>query len=386
LKKNGQYADRHNLYIQIRNDGARKSWIYRYWSGDKYKIIGLGSFSILSLSDARVMAHDLSMQRVKGVDPYQLRREQKAKPVEVLTFKDAAEQFIEERRHNWSVGHYDQWAQTLRDFASPVIGKLNVAEVGTQEVCKILDPIWKTRPKSADRIRSRIEQVLNFAEVGGHRQGDNPASWKRLKYRYPDPGKSQKSLNEVNGKSDHLVALPYSDLPALMRELRGIDSFASRALQFALLNASRISEVLGMTWEEIDLGQRLWTVPPARMKNKRVHRIGLSHPSRDILFRQKAVCSSKLVFPGDNADGQLCKSTILKLMRRLRGKGVTVHGSCRASFKSWALDHTEFEQQVVEACLSHYPSDNGTEGSYIRTDLFHKRSAALEAWSKYLST
>jgi integrase len=362
LNKDGLYADVHNLYIQVRNNGVWKSWIYRYYADGKFKVIWLGSFSTLTLSDAREMAYDLNRQRAKKIDPYDQRKAEKAKPkVEIITFAKAAEDFIAERSAPWSKSHRDQWQQSLRDHAKG-INKMSVADIAVKDVTRVLDQLWKDKPKTANRLRARIEAVLDWAKVRGFRDGENPARWELLKYVYSDPTEAQKAVNETNGKANNLPALPYAEISDFMASLRQLNSHAATALEFTILNASRISETLGLLWTEVDFAKRLVTIPPERMKNGREHRIPLSHLACDILFKQRAISSSKYCFPGESGAGMLNRTTVLKTLQRIRDD-VTVHGF-RATFKTWASESTQFPREIIEAAMSHYINVGTAEGAY----------------------
>ena len=124
---------------------------------------------------------------------------------------------------------------------------------------RALDPIWKTKPETASRLRGRIEAILGWASVRGYRQGENPARWKgHLDQLLPARGKVR--------AVEHHSAPPYAEIGAFMADLRSREAVAARALEFLILNASRTSEVLLARWAEIDFGDQIWTIPAERMK------------------------------------------------------------------------------------------------------------------------
>jgi integrase len=136
---------------------------------------------------------------------------------------------------------------------------LNVGAIDGPTVIKFLTPIWKQTPETGSRLRGRIEKILDWAVVHQFRQGPNPAAWGgNLEHVF--------SAKRNNGESGHHKAMPVSELPPFMARLREKESASAKALEVLILTAARTSEVLGMTWGEIDFDKKLWTVPAARMK------------------------------------------------------------------------------------------------------------------------
>src|SRR5262249_47905132 len=151
-------------------------------------------------------------------------------------------------------------------YAFPVLGSLPVAAIDTPLVLRALKPIWSTIPESASRIRGRIKNVLGWATVHHYRSGDNPARWNGL---------LERALPAVV-KGDHHAALPYSEVPAFMTELRQQTSVPAKCLEFVVLTAARLGEAQKATWDEIDLDNRMWIIPGARMKGGKEHRVPLN--------------------------------------------------------------------------------------------------------------
>jgi integrase len=136
-------------------------------------------------------------------------------------------------------------------------------------------------PVTADRVRNRIEAILNWGTANGYRKGENPARWDgHLSELFP----SAKKVAKVQ----HHAAMPYDELPTFMRHLEANDSVVSRAIEFVVLTATRSGDVRGAQWREIDLKQRLWTIPDNRNKSGRVHRIPLSSRALAVLNRLHA--------------------------------------------------------------------------------------------------
>src|SRR5262249_10924324 len=157
-----------------------------------------------------------------------------------LTFKDVAGMYLAGHAETWkSVKHRQQWKNSLATYAYPILGDLAVADITTAHIIKVLEGIWKVKPETASRVRSRIEAVLGYATVRDLRVGDNPARWRHhLQGLLPAKGKVR--------KVKHHAALPYSEMAQFMSELRARDSLSARALEFTILTAARTGETTGV--------------------------------------------------------------------------------------------------------------------------------------------
>jgi integrase len=241
---------------------------------------------------------------------------------------------------------------------------------------KAVEPIWRRAQTTGDRTRQRIEVVLDWAAVRGVRSGDNPARWK---------GHLQHVLRDSH-KVRHHEAMPYDALPAFMDELRARPGVTARALEFLVLCASRSGEVLGARWDEIDLDQKTWTVPPERLKTgkkqpDKPHVVPLSSCALKILAGQPRNC--EFVFVARNGE-QMERHALADLMRRVMGRRQTVHGF-RSTFSDWAADNTAFPQEVREQALAHaIPSK--IEAAYRRGALLEKRRRLMEQWATFCNS
>jgi integrase len=285
-----------------------------------------------------------------------------------MTFRQCAEACIASHEDGWSnPKHRTQWTQSLEDYAYPVLGDLAVDDITTGHVIKTLEPIWKEIPETASRIRGRIERVLAWAAVRGFRSGDNnPARWRgHLAELFPKKGKMR--------TVEHFAALPYSDLPTFLPELRNRDSVTARALEFLILTAARSGEVLGATWPEIDLAARTWTIPAKRMKAGKAHKVPLC--DRAVAVLSALPRNGELVFPLVNSG-----NAMREMLREMR-PDATVHGF-RSSFRDWAAERTNYPNIVVEAALAHAIGDK-VEAAYRRGDLFEKRRRLMADWAAW---
>jgi integrase len=282
---------------------------------------------------------------------------------------------MENHRASWSnPKHAAQWESTLRTYAYPVFGNLPVAAVNTGLVVKVLDPIWSSKSETANRLRGRIEAVLDFAAVRGHRVGENPARWKgHLKEALPTPSRVR--------RVKHHAALPYEEIGAFVADLRHRGGGAASALEFAILTAARTGEVIGARWSEIDVKTGVWTIPAARMKARAEHRVPLNDQALEVLLQEAKRRVNDVVFSGQKAGRPLSNMAFLMMLRRMEREDLTVHGF-RSTFRDWAAETTTVAPEVAEAALAHTVA-NKVEAAYRRSDLFEKRRALMQEWGAF---
>jgi integrase len=295
-----------------------------------------------------------------------------------MTFRQCAEAYIAAHEMAWkNPKHAAQWPSTLGAYVYPVFGDLPVQAIDVGLVMKVIERIWIEKPETASRVRGRIESVLDWATARGYRRGENPARWRgHLENLLPKKSKVR--------RVEHHAALPYSELPEFMVELRRQEGVAARALEFAILTVARTSEALGATWSEIDLERHLWVIPAERMKSGREHRVPLSEPAVAILAAMKEVREGGYVFPGGRARRPLSNMAFLMRLRRMGRDDLTGHGF-RSSFSDWCAERTNFASEVREMALAHTVSDK-VEAAYRRGDLFRKRRQVMDAWARYATT
>ena len=298
-----------------------------------------------------------------------------AKPA-TLTCRQGAKASMEAHEAGWkNAKHAQQWRNTLEAYAYPVLGDLLVRDVQKEHVLEVLRPIWTTKTETAVRVRSRMELVLSYAMQAGYRpEGLNPARWKGgLDKLLPKPGKV--------AKKEHFAALPVAEVGAFMERLRAAEGMGARALEFAILTAARSGEVRGATWAEIDLAAKVWTIPAARMKAGKEHRVPLSDVAVELLGKVPAGKPDAFVFPAARG-GQLSDMTLAAVLRRMAVPAVP-HGF-RSTFRDWASERTAYPAEVAEMALAH-TIDNKVEAAYRRGDLFEKRRLMMADWAQFLS-
>ncbi len=363
----GRHGDGRGLFLYVKASGAR-SWVLRYQVLGKRHDLGLGAYPEVSLAMARDRALQARRMIQEGDDPIAKRRRTQHK-----TFEDAARELIESKRRGWkNAKHASQWSSTLEAYVFPSLGRMQMEGIQTADVIGVLKPIWTDKPETANRVRQRIEAVLDYASALGLRTGDNPARWRgHLDHLLPKPSK----VRAVK----HHPALAHVEIADFMQDLSARTGVAARALAFTILTAARSGETRGATWAEIDLDTKLWTIPAERMKAGKEHRVPLTPEAIANLGSKSA--GTTLIFGSETKPGKsISDMSMTAVLRRMARDGITVHGF-RSTFRDWAGETTGFPREVIEAALAHGIKDKA-EAAYARSDLFEKRRKLMEAWAQ----
>ena len=376
--KNALVGDGQGLYLSIAKNGTA-SWLFRYMDHGKAKSVGIGSYPSTSLQKAREKAQAYRDSRTVGIDPAVAKKDeiqaQKLQQAKSRTFESCADEFIELSRPSWkNVKHGQQWTNTLKTYAHKFIGKKSIGEVDTDDIVKILTPIWSKKSETASRVRGRIESVLDWATVQNWRKGDNPA---RL------TGHLEYLLPKLKSKSKkHHAALPYESLPGIIDSLQGQSGMARYALEFLILCCSRTGEVIAAQWDEIDLEKRIWTIPADRMKAGVTHRVPLGDRAIEILNTVKPFSGKKHIFKtARRKDVPMSNGAMSMLLRRMEVKNATVHGM-RSTFRDWAGEQTDYPFEICEQALAHGLKDD-IAAAYLRSDFFVKRISLMKDWAAF---
>ena len=382
------------LVLQITPNGGR-TWLLRVLVGEKRREIGLGGYPGVTLAQARDRGREAREAIRRGIDPVEKRKAAKAALIASqrrgLTFANAMQSYLDAKLEAFSnAKHRAQWRSTLATYALPDLGGMLVSEIQVQDVLRVLTPIWSDKTETASRLRGRIEAVLSWATVAGHRAGDNPARWAgNFKELMPAASKVAKIGNQP--------ALSLDDAPRWFAALRRRDGIGARALEFLALVAARSGEVRGALWSEIDLDRAMWTVPATRMKMSREHRVPLPPAAVALLLALPRFAGSDLVFPAPRG-GQLSDMTLSAAMKRLHEADVAAGGAgfndrvakrpavphgLRSTFRDWVAERTSYPGEMAEVALAHRIG-SAVEAAYRRGDMIEKRRGMMAAWGAVL--
>lgn len=370
------------LNLQISKTGTR-SWVLRIKVGDKRREIGLGAYPGVTLAMAHAKAQEIREGVKAGIDPVIQRIEAHQATIQkqieekalAWTFTRCANAYIAAQSPGWrNAKHAKQWTSTLETYAFPVIGDMLVSTIKFEHVLAVIEPHWTSKNETINRVRNRIELVLDWATVRRYRSGDNPARWK---------GNLDKQLAKRSVIAPVIShrALPASAVYGFMDELRKIDTIGAKCLEFVVLNACRSGEARLATWAEINLKTRTWTIPAARMKAQREQRVPLSNQAIKLLEAMPRLDGEELIFPGRKAGTPLSDMTLTKVMRDMEVDAVP-HGF-RSTFSSWVASSTAYPAEVREMALAH-AIGNDTTAAYQRSDLFEKRRNLMTDWANFI--
>jgi integrase len=358
---------RHNaapgLYLIVSQDGHSRRWAFRYTKPSTRRVteLGLGSAALLTLAEAREKAHDCRRVVAKGQDPVEQKRNERRLQI---TFAEMANVYIAIKQPGWrSESHWKAMQLLLNRHAKSLATK-RVATISSVDIELAIRPLWDRWPSQSKRTLTAISKVFDYAVSMGHCE-INPADWKLMKHRFSNhpPG-------------SYFTAMDYAHVPDFVRRLqieqRRNVALSPYAIEFLLLTASRLNEVIGMQWSEVDFDNKLWIVPASRTKAAREHRVPLSDRALTLLqIRLRADIQPK-VWP-------LTGRSLYKFLTKNMGEPVTIHGF-RSSFRDWAGNETNFDRVTCELALGHKAGD-ATELAYRRSDALAKRRALMDAWA-----
>lgn len=390
------------LLLQITPSGAR-SWILRTTIGAKRRDVGLGGYPTVTLAEARTLAREARDKIRRGIDPIEERKAIRAALVASqargLTFADALDRYCAAKLGELATDRDRvRWRSMVERYALPEIGAMLVQDITVQDVLRVLQPIWATKTETARKLRSRIENILSWATVAGHRTGDNPARWRgNLAELLPKPSK-------IADRGNH-PAVALDEAATWFKVMRQGEGVGAKALAFLTLCASRSGEVRGMTWDEIDTAAKVWTISAERMKAEREHRVPLTDPALEIIVAMPHRADSPYVFAAPRG-GQLSDMTLSKVMRDMQeraekaaqgaGQDVTKAGwrdprsgrpavphGLRSTFRDWVAERTEYPRDMAEIALAHSVGSD-VERAYRRGDMIEKRRAMMADWAQFL--
>lgn len=383
-------------YLQVA-EGAGRSWLLRAMVGAKRREIGLGAYPEIGLALAREKAAEVRAM----VDPVEqgkaARADLAAAQKRGLLFSKAVAMFDPVKAAELTGGKYrDQWRNSLDSYAIPILGKMPVQDIQLQDILLVLEPIWHTKTVTADKLRRKPADVLDYVTVMGHRTGPNPARWQgNLSMVLAAPA-------SASGEENH-PALQLKDLRRFGAALSTRAGMGPQALKFQSMTATRPGAVRFMAWSEVDLKARLWTVQAGRQLSKIPRRdvpkrVPLTEDMIVLLESLPRQASSDLVFWAPRG-GALSYATLAKLLRTIHeadleaggagfvdaktGQVAVPHGTL-SSFKVWASEHTSYDWNLSEAALWHKPGSK-VEQADARSDMVEKRREMMSDWASFLT-
>ena len=388
------------LLLQVRpaihaNTTPPRSWVLRILVAGQRQVIGLGSYPTVTLAMAKEAARELSADARNGVNLIGRKRARKSDSIVLAsrqkTFQECTAAYLSAHASDYTnEKHRKQWASTLKAYAFPLIGKLIVADVGTRHILDVLmqqtahrngsrGNLWHIKTETAKRLLDRMRAVLDYATVNEYRSGTNPATWKgHLDTQLPSPG----GLKKVK----HQPSVPYSQIGPFIAALRLNDCISARALELLVLTGVRSGSVRFAEWSEIDINNKLWTIPAEHTKTKEEHRVPLQPQAIKLLEQLPRFAGTEIVFSSKRGKA-LSDMALSQLMRGMRERGeLTVeavpHGF-RSTFRDWAAEQTSYPDEIRKAASGHAVGD-AVKQAYQRTDLLEKRRCLMNNWADFI--
>ncbi|ORE89270.1 integrase family protein [Oceanococcus atlanticus] len=379
-KQAGRHHVDDNLYLDVKARG-RPSWLFRYVSPitARRRDMSLGVYPQVTLAFVNERASKWRAVIAEGRDPIDVRDELKAAAKQqeahkALTLRKAAIDFVEFKRHSWrNDKHAAQWLNSLEHlgalFDQPMLA------IESPALFAVLEPLNVHKHETATRIRQRVEAVYNREMLRGAVK-HNPAV--ALRGHLPAPAKKQ-----------NFASLPWKDAPGFVKRLRDSDLSQSTrlAFEFLILTASRTSEVIHATWDEVDLDSGVWTISASRMKAAESHDVPLCGRAIEILEAMSVQRGERWnwLFPSPQRRVQpISNNAFLSALDRmgLRGK-VTAHGF-RSTFSTWAYESSHARSEVIEAALAHREL-NAVKAAYSRADYWDQRVELAKSWGQFVA-
>lgn len=376
------------LRLVVLKSGARR-WVLRASVQGRRHDFGLGSFSSIGLKDARERAIDLR-RRIEAGEPIAPAQRDpshrhKRKPTrlvlapkpepDVITLRDAFRDFWRIKKPQLrNAKHAAQWVATLETYALPTLGSSPVAEITTREIASVLEPIWREKPETAQRVQQRLKMIFDFAIASDYRTAGNPTL--PVKMILGDRGQS----------TAHHRALPYADVPAFVRSLRqrGGDGASRLAFEWLVLTATRSAETRLALVSEVDTDNCVWRLPAERTKMRRQQIVPLPPRCIEIFMECRRLWpAASLLFPSDQGrKPQLSENTFQRTLELMGiGERATAHGM-RSSFRDWAAEVAKARHEVAEACLGHTVKDKVVK-AYLRATFMEERRQLMADWATF---
>ncbi|MBD9574835.1 integrase arm-type DNA-binding domain-containing protein [Pseudomonas sp. PDM23] len=384
LDKPGTYEDGEGLRLVVQISG-RKSWVLRFQLAGRRREMGLGGFPQVSLKEARLKTATCRRQLLDGIDPLAARdaerealRASQPSKTQDTTFEEAARQYFETHHSGWSEKWRKGWIRKLELYAFSRIGKVAVSKVGTDEVLSVLRPMWTAKNRTADEVRSQIEQIVDAAKARRLRTGENPARWRG----HLDSLLSRSDKKKAR-KQTSFTAIPWQDAPKLIQELQSLNTRDANAMQLLIMTGSRSLMVRYARWDEFNFKDRTWSLSAERMKARSAFVVPLADKVVELLKSIPRVDDSPYLFPGQGRSGVMHADAMRNLIQIDLGReSITCHGF-RSTFRDWAGECTSYPRQICELALAH--DERGqTESAYSRSNFLEKRRALMADWANFL--
>ncbi|TKF78077.1 DUF4102 domain-containing protein [Vibrio kanaloae] len=374
-EKEYRLSDGQGLQLRILPSGS-KQWQLNYYrpTNGKRANFNLGRFPDVNLAQARkrsLLAKELLAQ---GIDPQeeQKKKQQEYKEVHEHTFVNVTKEWFEIKKDSVTPDYATDIWRSLELHIFPHLANMPVKSITAPLVIELLKPIEaKGSLETVKRLSQRLNEVMNFATNCGLIQA-NPLTGIKAAFKKP--------------KKENMAALKPAELPELMGSIANasIKRTTRCLLEWQLHTMTRPAEASGAKWCEIDINEKVWTIPAERMKKRREHRIPLTEQALDLLEVMKPISGHReFVFPSDRDPKKPCNSQTANMaLKRMGFAGRLVSHGLR-SLASTTLNEQGFAADLIEAALAHV-DDNQVRSAYNRTDYLERRRPMMSWWSEHI--
>lgn len=369
-------SDGEGLQLWVLPTGT-KVWRYAYRYDGTQKTLALGQYPLVGLAEARKRRDAAKAQLASGIDPARHKRRQKATKAEseANTFSLIATELLAKKQREGKASATIGKREWLYSLAKDALGSLPISEITAPEILAVLQNVEKRgHLETARRMRSAVGEVFRFAIATGRATVD-PTFFLRGALTAP--------------KVKHRSAM--TDAKAFGELLRAIEGFQGQpttqaALKLMAYLFPRPGELRMAEWREFDLEDAIWTIPAARMKMRREHKVPLPKQALAILAAiQPLTDYSSFVFPAvSNPKRPMSENTLNAALRRL-GFGqdeMTSHGF-RATASTLLNESGKFSPDAIERALAHQEAD-AVRRAYARGEHWKERVAMADWWADHL--
>lgn len=366
-------SDERGLYVLCSPKGG-KWWRYKYRYAGKEKLLSLGTYPEVSLAEAREARDDARRQLAKGVDPSEIRRQEKRQKAQVVAndFAAVASEWLDKVKPSWAAVYHSDTKKRFKAFVFPYIGARAIAGITVPEVLTLLRRIEaRGTMVTAHKVLRACGQVFRYGIITGRCERNPAADLRGALRALPRP--------------KHMAALPAAELPTFLRNIASYDGDVQTRLALILLSLTfvRTTELRGAMWSELDLERADWTIPAERMKGGVAHHVPLSAQAV-ATFRGLKEMNGRWpwVFPGRTPTKPMSKNTILFALYRM-GYHSRMTGHGFRALASTTLNEMGYRSDVIERQLAHIDK-NAVRAAYNRSQYIDERRTMMQAWADFL--
>ncbi|MDN0120011.1 tyrosine-type recombinase/integrase [Yersinia frederiksenii] len=365
--------DGNGLSMLIEPNSA-KGWRFRYRFGGKPKMLSLGTYPSVSLTDARQKRDEAKKQVAAGINPSEVRKQEKQSRQDTAgnTFEGIAREWYEKRFDRWSASYAEEMIKTFEKDVFPFIGHHPITNIKPMDLMAVLSKLnERGATEKMRKVRQRCGEVWRYAIVTG-RAEYNPA---------PDLASAFSPHQK-----EHYAFLNSSELPEFFRVLNTYSGsiVVKLAMRLLILTGLRPGELRQGKWTEIDFDKRLWEIPAERMKKRRPHCVPLPEQAINILEQLKPITGHyQFVFPGRIKHSKPMSEMAMNVLIRRIGYAGRVTGHGFRHTMSTILHEQGYNTSWIETQLAHVDK-NSIRGTYNHAQYLDGRREMLQWYANKL--